>query len=379
MMHLWIDWLLFVSLMVAVPYVLLISFFAIGWIRKEGVAAQGKYCPKVSVVIAFRNETIDLPNLLQCLSLQKYPKEKTDIIFSDDFSVDDGPAIVSEFIADKPAFRLLKADAERAIGKKAALKRAILAAKGEIILATDADCLMQPEWIHSMVSGFENRQTLMMLGPVVMHYGYNNWFGKFQVLEFMSIMGVTGGAAAFHKPVMANGANLAFRKTHWLQVENELKGRKTASGDDMFLMHAFKKRFGGKSIYFNHQAMAEVHTHVCKDIFSFMEQRKRWAAKSVHYSDGFTLLTGGIVALMNFSLSVAAIATIFYPGLLFYLLLVFLLKALADIPILLAVSRSFKKIYLMWTYPALALLYPFYVSLTLILSIVGKVNWKNKR
>lgn len=377
MMHLWMDWYLFVSLVVAVPYVLLISFFTVGWMRNDCAASDGKYYPRVSVVIAFRNEASNLPALLQCLSLQKYPKEKTDIIFSDDFSVDDGPAIVSKFIADKPALRLLKPGPGEATGKKAALQRAILAAEGEIILTADADCMMEPEWIHSMVSGFENRQTLMMLGPVVMDYGLHDWFGKLQTLEFMSIMGVTGGAAAFHVPVMANGANLAFRKTHWLQVKNEVKGSRTASGDDMFLMHAFKKRFGGKAICFNHQAKSQVRTHVCEDLYSFMKQRKRWAAKSVHYSDGFTLFTGAIVALMNLFLSVAAIAIIFYPGLLFYLLLVFLLKALADLPLLLVVSRSFKKISLMWTYPVLALLYPFYVSLTLILSSAGKVGWKN--
>jgi hypothetical protein len=68
-------------------------------------------------------------------------------------------------------------------------------------------------------------------------------FQQLQKLEFASLVASGAGAAAFGKPILCNGANLAFPKKiysiHVNDLHNEL-----LSGDDMFLLESVKNSKG---------------------------------------------------------------------------------------------------------------------------------------
>ena len=76
--------------------------------------------PTVSVLIAFRNEEKNLPDLLAALRLLRFPGEKLEIILINDQSEDAGPELIEAFQQTEPDFpiRLLHLP-ENQTGKKA--------------------------------------------------------------------------------------------------------------------------------------------------------------------------------------------------------------------------------------------------------------------
>jgi len=52
----------------------------------------------------------------------------------------------------------------------------------------------------------------------VMFSSEKNWFEKIQSLEFMGLIAIGAGAIANHRPIMCNGANLAFQKDIFYKI-----------------------------------------------------------------------------------------------------------------------------------------------------------------
>ncbi|WP_262489953.1 glycosyltransferase [Hymenobacter sp. AT01-02] len=75
------------------------------WPRRKLVDVGAR--PRVSILIAARNEEATIERCLTALSRLNYPPEQLEILIGDDASTDNTAAIVAAFIANKPQFRLL--------------------------------------------------------------------------------------------------------------------------------------------------------------------------------------------------------------------------------------------------------------------------------
>src|SRR5690606_3283112 len=128
---------------------------------------------------------------LQSLLAQNFPKENLEIIVVDDFSGDDTVEIVKQFGGQA---RLLKmsdqVDAPGLSSKKAALTCAIKAAKGALIVTTDADIVAPPDWLRLLVSFYEKTGAKMIAAPVLFNEE-KSVFEKFQSLDYAGMMSVT--------------------------------------------------------------------------------------------------------------------------------------------------------------------------------------------
>ena len=80
----------------------------------------------------------------------------------------------------------------------------------------------------------------MLLAPVVFSRT-KSVFGQLQELEFMSLIAASAGAASVGLPIMCNGANLAYRKNAFEEINGYGADQKFASGDDMFLLMKIRK------------------------------------------------------------------------------------------------------------------------------------------
>jgi cellulose synthase/poly-beta-1,6-N-acetylglucosamine synthase-like glycosyltransferase len=139
------------SVLIALAYIILIGYFTIGWFKKTEKKVVGKTDhPFISVIIPFRNEASNLKGLIRNLKSQDYPAEKFEILFSDDFSDDESTEIINREIAELSNFYLIQPHRKDAPGKKAAIERALEKAAGDIIVNTDADCIMGPEWLKNI-------------------------------------------------------------------------------------------------------------------------------------------------------------------------------------------------------------------------------------
>ncbi len=114
--------------------------------------AAGAAWPKVSVIVACRNEAANVRRALSSLLQQDYPS--LEIVAVDDRSEDATGAILHELAAAHPALRVARVDVLPSgwLGKTNAMHQGAAAATGEWILFTDADVLFTPGTLRRAVA-----------------------------------------------------------------------------------------------------------------------------------------------------------------------------------------------------------------------------------
>lgn len=370
--------LLNIVLVFTAAYIIIIAAFTIGLFNlKERNFFYNKRNPvKVSVLIAARNEEDCIDKLLESLYNQTFAKELFEVIIVDDHSEDNTKNLIKEFINKNKDFniRLLESTGS---GKKSAISQALHSAVNELIIVTDADCILNELWIESIVGFYQEKKCKMILAPVLLSPA-NTFFEKMQVLEHLSLIGSTAGSASIGFPVMCNGANMAYEREAALEVEKYRHDFNIPSGDDMFLLEQFVKNFGYKSVKFLLSKQATVKTKTCKTISDFFRQRRRWVSKTKSYTNWKIILTALVVFFFNLSIISLFLGAFFIPALWSLYILLTLLKFFVDFPILKNITNFMNQGNLMrWALP-LEFVYPFYVVFTAVSGLILNVSWKRK-
>ncbi|MBN2776441.1 MAG: glycosyltransferase [Bacteroidales bacterium] len=183
--------------------------------------------PFVSVIIAAKNEAINLQKFLPLVLTQNYPDYE--VIVVDDGSFDDTQKVLSELTEAYKHLRIIKL--ENSQGKKLALTAGIKSASSEFLLFIDADCYPASEnWIDVMVNSFsDNRQIVLGYGAYRDERTMLSDFIRFDTYLiglhyfYASIIG---------KPYMGVGRNIAYKKDLWEKGNGFSKHLEIASGDD---------------------------------------------------------------------------------------------------------------------------------------------------
>ena len=317
---------------------------------------------KVSVLIAARNEEKNIEKLLESLKKQSFPKELFEVIIVNDHSTDNTDEIINDFINKNKELdvKLLKAEKK---GKKHAISQALHSAINELVIVTDADCVLNDLWIESIVGFYQEEKCKMILAPVLLSPA-ENLFEKMQVLEHLSLIGSTAGSASIGFPVMCNGANMAYERKAALEVEKFRKDFDIPSGDDMFLLEQFVKYYGHNNVKFLLSKSAVVKTKTCKTIKDFFRQRRRWVSKTKSYTSWKVIVTALIVLFFNLSIISLLVSAFFVPALWSIYILLTLLKFFIDFPLLKNITNFMNQGSLLkWVLP-LEIIYPFYVVFT---------------
>jgi cellulose synthase/poly-beta-1,6-N-acetylglucosamine synthase-like glycosyltransferase len=367
------------ALLFTALYLILFTFLIRGWLRIKQTFYVPKtaYKTKVSVLIAARNEEAGIHKTIEDILAQQYPKELLEIIIADDHSTDRTAEIILSY-ADR-GVKLLQLKEDRALNsyKKKAISEAIKLSKGDLIVATDADCRMGKHWLESVVSRFEESDVLMLSSPVAF-FEDKNLFETVQALEFSAFIGLGASTIGNKKASTCNGANLAYKKS----IFNEVGGFKgiddLASGDDELLLQKIAARYPN-GIGFLKQREAIVYTYAKPTWEEFKQQRRRWASKSVKYKDKSIVALAVGFWLFNAIILINLIAGIFD---LYYLKIAglqLLLKILAEGVFLLLVSGFFKRRKLLFLLPIGSLLHVFYVVYIGIIGNKSTYEWKGRK
>lgn len=226
----------FIIFAITASYVAMLWRFAKGWKSLRRVESEAVPV-SVTVIVPARNEGANIRACLTDLLRQDYPQEFFHVVMVDDGSEDGTAAIAEELAAQHPYLTVMQVTGA---GKKQALQQAIDATDSELITTVDADCRIAPTWLSAMVAAQQQDMASMVLGPVVLTPA-TGLFQRIQRMEFLAIMGVTGGSAAMGHPVMANGANLLFERKAFAGAGG-YSGSGNPSGDDVFLMLKMKGR-----------------------------------------------------------------------------------------------------------------------------------------
>jgi len=373
----WIRiWMLLLEVS-AFAYMLVMLIISAGWyFTKVFIPKSNSASLKVSVVIAVRNESAGIKSLLVSLLKQTYPKNLFEVIIVDDNSDDQTVEIINQFKTENPEL-ILSVVKSKGQGKKDALKRGFEQVNSEIIITTDGDCQVEPNWIKNYVSYFENNDAQLLFGPVF--YSNSNSFQKYIfTLEFATLVASGAGSVGIGLPLMGNGANLAFRKSAFEKVKEKLSGAKFASGDDVFLMHAISSNYGNAAVKFIKNKSSIVETSAPENLGKFVNQRIRWGSKAKAYKSIWALAVAMVVFVFNVLLGLTAFLAFYKIWFLAVLPLFVILKFLIDFPLI----RNFLKFYnrlvsAIFLFP-LEFFYPFYIMLTALFSIFIPYRWKGR-
>ena len=329
---------------------------------------------KVSILIAARNEDNNIERLLKSLYNQTFTKDLFEVIIIDDHSKDNTLLIIENFIKENNDINIKIFNAEKE-GKKFAISQALHLAHNELVIVTDADCVLKTTWIESIVNFYKEKKCKMILAPVLLSPA-ETFFEKIQVLEHLSLIGSTAGSANIGFPVMCNGANMAYEREAALELEKYRKDFNIPSGDDMFLMEQFIKNYGHQSVKFLLSKSAIVETKTCKTVSEFFRQRRRWVSKTKAYTSWKILATAFIVLFFNLSIVSLFVSAFFIPALWSLYFLLTLLKFFIDFPLLKNITTFMNQSGLLkWSLP-LEFVYPFYVVFTAISGMLINVKWK---
>ena len=338
----------------------------------------------ISVVIPVRNEARNLPLLLADLARQSYPH--FEVIVADDSSTDNTVAVVRQLADGLPyTLTLLPLPDERTgAPKKRAIAQSIDIAKGELILTTDGDCRVGPDWLLSFATFYTQHHPKMMTGPVTFTSPpringigqpsgardntsltpefIRGLFSQLQTVEFASLIGSGAATLALGTPTMCNGANLCYEKRVFEEVNGFAGIDHVASGDDELLMHKIAKRYPAQEgVLFLKNPAAIVHTAPHASWRAFYNQRKRWASKWRAYDSWQPSALAVFVFLSNMAPVLAVLGGIADivsgPMVLF----IIGLKTAPEFLFLRAVLRFLQKNRAVRWIPITQLLYPFYV------------------
>jgi cellulose synthase/poly-beta-1,6-N-acetylglucosamine synthase-like glycosyltransferase len=319
-------------------YFLTLFVFYLGIEReKRGISQNGDSLANVSILIPARNESETIISTLKGLVVQTYPKDKFEIIVIDDHSIDNTYEVVSQFIQEKNLsnFRVLqhRNDGSKPTYKKAAITFAMSKASGEIIITTDADCRVQPNWVRSMVGKF-GLNTGLVAGLVTFEKNTeHNIFHKLQTLEFAGLVFAGVGAVGINHPLICNGSNLAYRRKAFDEVGGFYGHDHLPSGDDDLLVQTLRSKTNWE-IRYNLDPNSITFTHPIDSWRDFINQRSRWASKSTHYPGVLTFLF--LLSIFMFHLGIFILTPVSILGQfsILIIVMVLLLKIIPDFLIL---------------------------------------------
>ncbi|MBQ0788799.1 MAG: glycosyltransferase [Oceanihabitans sp.] len=377
--------ILLLFVVITLVYVFLIGSLAIGFDKVkpfslEDVEAKTTF----SVLIPFRNEAENLPELLKSIAALKYPKHLFEVILVDDASEDASVSVIKKVLdtnsstdkCTRTDIKIINNQRESNSPKKDAITSAIQIAKYDWIVTTDADCTLPPFWLDTLDAFIQKKDANFIVAPVT-YSNVNSFLDRFQLLDFLSLQGATIGGFGIHKPFLCNGANLTYKKDFFKAVQGFQGNTNIASGDDIFLLEKALKQ-DTKKVHYLKCEHAVVTTEAEKTMNGLISQRVRWASKSANYNNSFAKVVGCIVLLMNTSLIAAlviSIAGVFNFKVLLYL---FLIKCSIDFLLLFKTVRFYNQESFLSSYLFSCLLYPFFSVYVVVLSVFYKYKWKGR-
>ncbi|HEY0029611.1 MAG TPA: glycosyltransferase [Bacteroidia bacterium] len=374
--------LIYIGAILCVCYLILITAYCIGWIGTESTVLSDEQSVSISIIIASRNEEKNISLCLNAILQQSYSKAKYELIVIDDHSSDGTVAEVEVFCAEHTNIKLLRLPQGKA-GKKQAISAGIDAAKGELIVTTDADCVMGKDWLACIVSLYLKGGVKMIVGPVAFE-GEKTLFEKMQSLEFMALIGCGGASLFYKKAIMCNGANLAYSKAAYEEVNGFYGIEEKASGDDVLLMYKINEKYPG-AVRFLKNREAIVCTRAKQQLKDFIQQRKRWSSKGFWAFNTETKITALIVYLFSLYLVLVPLIDLlcyrnsfFHQVLTDFCLILLGIKCFIDFLLLFLTASFFKKERFLLLFLPEQILYLMYVVLIGIIGSIGKFEWKDR-
>jgi len=194
---------------------------------------RAAFTPSVSIVLVVRNEEKVLERKLQDLLRLDYPREQMEWVVVSDGSRDGTNEILRRHAGTGPGQIILRPEAG---GKAAGLNQAIAAARGEIVLFTDARQEIEPQALRCLMENFADPDVGCVSGELMLGNPASGEAGKGMGLYWRVEKMIRQLESASGSVIGATGAIYAVRREFLVSLPAE-----TILDDVYIPMHVIQK------------------------------------------------------------------------------------------------------------------------------------------
>lgn len=353
-----------------IAYTAEVLFLYIGLRQTKKIAPQIDYEPTVSIIVAARNEEQSIEQCLLSLVNTEYPKDKLQIVVVNDRSTDSTLEIVQQVARHNPTITYYSTsdDVGNLKGKANALALGIENSSGEILMFTDADCVVPTTWVRETVRCFDDNTGIV--GGFTLLEAARKFEGM-QALDWIYLFGIASSTAWWGIPLTATGNNLSVRRSAYEQAGG-YKNIPFSVTEDYMLVQAILQKTNLKLKY-PMKATTLVKSSPCQTWNQLYHQKQRWGVGGLDMvTRGFFIMAIGwlfkstlILSLFFSHFSICSIAVI--------------CKSLVDFLFLYKPLKKFGKIHYLKYFPYFELYFTIYVVvLPFVAMFSKKVVWKER-
>lgn len=243
-------------------------------LRPSALKEDPEHWPGLSILVAAYEEEALIGDTLRTLGSLNYPG-RLELIVVDDGSRDSTFATAEACqacFADNDDYTLRVERLDRNSGKAKALNHGLSIASHELIVTIDADTLLEPGSLKSMVAHLyaSPPQTAAIAGAILLANPMKSWATRAQQWDyFHGISAVKRMQGNFNGTLVAQGAFSLYRR----DALEQAGGWPDTVGEDIVLTWAFLRR----GYIVRHAEDAVAWTHAPESWGALARQRKRWA------------------------------------------------------------------------------------------------------
>lgn len=198
----------------------------------SGYKPKGNYTPKISIMIASKDEKPLLERTLNSILESKYPKENIQLIIITSGSIDGTTEYCQKFAKEHEEIEIaVISENIPKKGKPPALNLGLKKVKNDIVVLYDSGCILMPDTLKNLISPFQSQKINAVIGPVLVHNWKDNKLTRAIYLDYAL---VSGGGIIF-------------------DVKNKLGASAYSFGRNFAVSTKYLQKYGG----FNEDSLTE--------------------------------------------------------------------------------------------------------------------------
>jgi cellulose synthase/poly-beta-1,6-N-acetylglucosamine synthase-like glycosyltransferase len=253
-------------------YITQIFQLLVFWFDKPERLSPIQDFPMVSVLLAVRNEENSILDCLKALDQLDWPKDRLEVLIGNDASSDQTELLISQFIANRPWFRLFSITDNLGLarGKANVLAQLAHKAKGEVFCITDADIRVTQGWVKGLYAALEpdygniNGPTLVKGKSRFTAMQSLDWIYAFAQVRVLSVLNI---------PITAVGNNMLVTKEAYFSTGG-YENIPFSITEDFELFKALRQKGWKHKNLFQPEVLAYSEPLLSWD--KLFHQRKRW-------------------------------------------------------------------------------------------------------
>lgn len=246
--------------------------------------------PFVSVLISLRNEEINIEHLCDSLRNLTYPQSSFEILIGNDDSEDRTLELLEKYKPENAIIYSFNGRETGQYGKQKVLTFLAEKAQGVYFLFTDADMVLQEEWIQGMLTHTNDRKGIVVGMTKVAD---KDTWSMMQNMDWLFNEWLIGWCSKFNFHLTAWGNNMTISKSHYFDIGSYGTMDSTIVEDVHLLRNSLKN---GGELIFNCNPSVVATTKPANSVIELLFQRKRWMKGLIGSSP--LVVIGGLIKML---------------------------------------------------------------------------------